>query len=354
MVNVVNVETNRDLLAIADTLDAGHSAVTYCNVGGRVVVKRNHVFDGCDDVFNGEHGLFNVSVETELAVDLVTTDLGEVVALGIEVEVVEKCTGGFGSNLLTWTQLAVDVLEGFFLGEDVVFLQGGFDRWEPLELVKDLFAREAEGLQEYCDRLIALAVDTNADLVALIDLELEPRTTARDDASRVNVFVAELLWLTVEVHTRRTHELRHNHALGSVDDEGTASGHEREVAHEHGLSFDLTGEVVHELGVHVERRSESLTALLALVDRVLRFFKLGIRERQLHCLTEVFDRRDLFKDFVETTACRQISATGGHTVGYTLFPDFVTHEPVKALGLQCEQIRNRECVSNFCERKPRC
>ena len=33
----------------------------------------------------------------------------------------------------------------------------------------------------------------------------------------------------------RTHELGDDDTLGAVDDEGTAGGHEREVAHEHGL-----------------------------------------------------------------------------------------------------------------------
>ena len=36
-----------------------------------------------------------------------------------------------------------------------------------------------------------------------------------------------------DVGAGRTHELRDDHALGAVDDEGAAVGHHGEVAHEH-------------------------------------------------------------------------------------------------------------------------
>src|SRR5690606_3456077 len=147
-------------------------------------------------------------VDPQLAVDLVAADLREVVALRVEVEVVEQRAGGLGGDLLARTQLAVDVLEGVFLGEDGVLLKGELNRGVALELLADLLGGEAEGLEEDRHRLLALAVDAHADLVALVDLELEPGTTARDDASRVDVLVRGLLLLTFEVDTGRAHQLR--------------------------------------------------------------------------------------------------------------------------------------------------
>ena len=93
------------------------------------------------------------------------------------------------------------------------------DRLEAGELGEDLLARQAEGLEEHGDGLLALAVDANADLVALVDLELEPCTAARDDARRVDVLVGGLLGRAVEVDAGRTDELRHDDTLGAVDDE---------------------------------------------------------------------------------------------------------------------------------------
>ena len=43
----------------------------------------------------------------------------------------------------------------------------------------------------------------------------------------------------------------------------------------------------------------------------------------------------------------------GHTLRDPLLPDVVSDEPVEALGLQCEQIGNCQCVGDFREREPR-
>src|SRR5699024_5510978 len=126
-------------------------------------------------------------------------DLREVVALRVEVEVVQQRTGGLCGNLLARTELAVDVAKRVFLGEDGVLGQRLLDRGEATELSEDFFAGQAEGLQEHGDGLLALAVDAHADLVALVDLELEPCTTARDDASGDDVLVRGLVRGLVEV-----------------------------------------------------------------------------------------------------------------------------------------------------------
>ena len=95
-------------------------------------------------------------------------------------------------------------------------------------------------------------------------------------AGGVDVLVGGLLLAAVEVHAGRADQLRDDDALGAVDDEGALGGHQREVAHEDGLGLDLTGEVVHELGVDVERGGVGLALLLALVDRVLRSSSYGL------------------------------------------------------------------------------
>src|SRR5690606_14038632 len=147
------------------------------------------VLDRRDDVVEREHRVGERRVEAELAVDLVATHLGQVVALRVEVEVVEQRAGGLGGDLLARTELAVDVLERLLLGEDGVLLERRGDRLVAGEGLEDLLARHAERLEEDGDRLLALAVDAHADLVALVDLELEPGTAARDDARREDVLV---------------------------------------------------------------------------------------------------------------------------------------------------------------------
>src|SRR5690606_1816812 len=240
--DVIDGQTDLGLLAAADALE-----------GLVAAVQADEVLDGRDDVLDGQHRRAQRLVQAQLLVDLVTTDLREVVALRVEVEVVEQRAGGLSGDLLTRTKLAVDVAQRVFLGEDGVLRQGLLDGGEAGELRHDVLAGEAEGLEEHGDGLLALAVDADADLVALVDLELEPGTTARDDACRDDVLVARLVGSLVEVDAGRADELRNDGALGAVDDERALAGLQREVAHEDRLGLDLTGLVVHELGLDVQR-----------------------------------------------------------------------------------------------------
>ena len=317
-------------------------------------MQGHEVLDRRDDVVDREHRVAQRLVEAELLVDLVATDLGEVVALRVEVEVVEERAGGLGGDLLARTELAVDVAERVFLGEDRVLRERVGDRLVAGELVQDVFAREAEGLQEHRDRLLALAVDAHADLVALVDLELEPGAAARDDAGADDVLVARLVGRLVEVDTGRTHELRDDDTLGAVDDERALAGLQREVAHEDGLRLDLTGEVVHELGLDVQRGGVGLAALLALLDRVLLGLEVGVRERELHGLAEVFDRRDLLEDLLEAARLGHVGAALSLRLGDACLPRVVGDEPVEGLRLQRQKVGDLERVGDLRERQARC
>ncbi|CAB4650084.1 unannotated protein [freshwater metagenome] len=340
VVDVINIETDVDLLARAGARNRG---VT--------LVKGNQVLDGRDNVVNGENRGVQRQFKTELAVDLVTTNLREVVALGVEVEVVNQQTSRLSSNLLTWTQFAVDVLQGFFLGEDGVLLQGLKHGRETSEVLRDFFAGEAEGLQEDSDRLLALTVDTNTDLVTLVNLKLQPCTAAWDNPHGVDFLVAELVEGGFEIDTRATNQLGHDNTLGAVDDEGSLFGHQGEVAHEHRLGLDFTSLVVHKLSLYVERGGVGLATFLALVNGVLFVLKVGVCERELHGLRRVFNRGNLFEDFLESALRGNNGIAFGLRLGNALLPRRRTNEPLKALGLQGKQIRNLEGVRDFGERE---
>ena len=350
VVDVIHGERDFGLLAVAKTGNLNFTAGQELLIGS---VHGHEVLDRGNDIGHVEHRLAQGQVETELLVELVTAHLGEVVALGVEVVVLEEHASGLGSNLLSRTQLAVNVFEGFFLCEDVVLLEREFDRLESGKLLADVFGGEAEGLEEDGDRLLALAVDAHAHLVALVNLELEPRTAAGNHAGREDVFVRRLVAHALEVHTGATHELRHNNTLGAVDHEGALFGHQGEVAHEDGLGLDLTRVVVHELRFDVQRGGVGLAALLALVERVLLFFEVRVRERELHRLIEVLDGRDLFENLLEAGTGGEVLATFLLGLGNTLLPLLVADEPRKGLGLQIKQIGHLEGVGDFGERKSR-
>ena len=156
-------------------------------------VQPDEVLDGGDDVVLGQRALPDRQAQAELLVDLVPADLGEVVPLRVEVQVLEQRLGGLPGRRLARTQLAVDVEQRVVLAGGVVLLQGGPHRLVVAEPLEDLRVVPAERLEQDGDALLALAVDADADAVPLVDLELEPRAAGRDDLAAEDVLVGRLV-----------------------------------------------------------------------------------------------------------------------------------------------------------------
>ena len=244
--------------------------------------------------------------QAELLVDLVPADLGQVVPLRVEVQVLQQRLGGLPGRRLARPQLAVDVEQGVVLAGRVVLLQGGPHRLVPAEPLQDPRLVPAERLEQHGDALLALAVDAHADAVPLVDLELQPGAAGRDHLAAVDVLVRGLVDLAVEVDTRRADQLGHHDTLGAVDDEGALGRHEREVAHEDGLALDLAGAVVDELRRHEHGGGVRHVLVLALLDGVLGRLEPVVAERQGHGSREVLDRADLLEDLLEARLLRDL------------------------------------------------
>ena len=148
------------------------------------LVQRDHEADRGDDVLDRQHLLVERQLEAQLLVDLVPADLGQVVALGVEVVVLQQRLRGLARRRFARTQLAVDVEQRLVLGGGVVLLQGEPHRLVLAELLEDLRVGPAERLEQHGDVLLALAVQADADHVALVDLELQPRAAATGSSCR--------------------------------------------------------------------------------------------------------------------------------------------------------------------------
>ena len=253
-------------------------------------VQVDEVLDGADDVVLGQRAGRDRHVDAELLVDLVAADLGQVVALVVEEQVLQQRLGRLARRRLARAQLAVDVQQRLVGGGDVVLLQRGEQGLGPREVLADAVLGPAERLEQHGDRLAALAVDAHADGRALVDVELEPRAAARDDLDAVDVDVGGLVQRAVEVDARGTDELADDHPLGAVDDEGALAGHHREVTHEHRLRLDLAGGVVDELRGDEQRRRVGHVLVLALLDGRLDVLEARVGEGQAHGAGEVLDR----------------------------------------------------------------
>ncbi len=286
-------------------------------------------------------------VRPELLVRLVPADLRQVVALVLEEQVLQERLRALAGGRFARAQLAVDVEQGLVLAGRVVLLQGGHHRLGEPETLLDLLVRPAQRLEQHGDRLAALAVDADADGVALVDVELQPRTTAGDDLDRVDVLLGRLVDVVVEVDTRRADELGHDDTLGAVDDERALVGHHGEVAHEDRLALDLAGGVVGELRGDEQRSRVRHVLVLALLDGGLDLVEARVGEGQRHRAGEVLDRRDLGEDLLETAD--RVLVAG---LDATLEPRLVADQPLERLGLQVEQVRHPQRLADLREGDP--
>ena len=324
-------------------------AVAHARQRLAAVVQRDDVADGRDDVLRAEHGVGQRRVHPQLAVDLVATHLVQVVPLGVEVEVVEQRARGLGGRGLRRAQLAVDVQQRLVLRLDGVLRERLADRLVVAELLEDLRLAPAQGLEEDRDGLLALAVQADAHLVALVDLELQPRAPRRDDLRREDVLVGGAVRRRLEVRTGRADQLGDDDALRAVDDERALRGHEREVAHEHRLRLDLAGVVVHELRGDEQGRGVGHVPLLALVDRVLGGLEAVLAEGQGHRAGEVLDGRDLLEDLLQAGDRRDGLVAGLRGLDDAVLPPVIADQPVEAVRLEGEEVRDLQGLADLRE-----
>ena len=338
VIDIVHVHVQVDILAVA-----------LAREGLAAVVQGDQVLQGGDDVVAAQGAVVDLVLQAKLAVDLVAADAGQVVALGVEVEGVEQVASGLRGGGVGRADLAVQIGQGLVLRLDGLLLQRVEHERVAFERIADLGLGHADGHQEDDRGLLALAVDTHAEHVALVDLELQPCATARDDLRAEDLLAGGAVPAAVEVDARGAHELGDDHSLGAADDEGAVRGLQREVAHEHGLGLDLAGVAVLEFGVDVQRRRVGVILLLALLHGVAGLLEVRLGERQAHGLREVLDRGDLVEDLVK-------AGHVGNGVGAVrlvlldaLLPTLVADQPVEAVGLHAQQVGHGDGLADGAE-----
>ena len=149
------------------------------------------------------------------------------------------------------------------------------------EVRQDRFGRQADGLQQDRHRHLAAAVDAEVQDVFRVELEVQPRAAVRNDAGAEQQLARRmrLALVVFEEHARRAVQLRHDHALGAVDDERAVVGHQGHLAHVDLLLLDLLDHLGRmrlavvddhlQLGAHGRRVGEAALLALAHVERRL-------------------------------------------------------------------------------------
>src|ERR1035437_5849686 len=97
--------------------------------------------------------------------------------------------------------------------------------------------------------------------------------------------------------TGRAVQLRNNHALGSVDDEGALRRHERNFAH---VNFLFLGPALFaQLEGYVQRRAESLALALRLERAQLRLADFVVTEIEHGFFVVTFNRENFLKNSLQ-------------------------------------------------------
>ena len=267
--------------------------------------------DEGDDVLGREDARVLRHVHAEPLVELVATDLRQVVALRVEEERAQQVPRVVERRRLTRALLLEDLDEGLLLARGGILLERvlDVDAARLVEEVEDRLVRRRvelepgrrilgrERAEQRRDRELPLPVDAGVDDALLVDLELEPRAARRHQV-RGEDLLRRVLRLH-EVGAGRADELRDDDALGAVDDERAVLGHHREVAHEDALLADLARLGVDEPDGHGEGRLEGQVLLAALGDRVLRRTELVVPELDRQRAGVVGDRRDVVDRLAE-------------------------------------------------------
>ena len=219
----------------------------------------------------------------------------------------ERLVGAGHDELAVEDVLEQDFVREVFLGDAVLDLEI-LDVVEELEDV--LIVREADHAQERGGEefaTTAAAVEIDVEQVVRVELHFEPGAAVRDDAEAVQPAAVEVLGL-LKADTGGAMKLGDDHALGSIDDESAADGHERDFAHIHtfllgsGLVFEFVGDV---------KRCGIGLGLADGFERVeLRLADFIEDEIERHLLVVAGDREDLTEDRLQA----HVFALGGKDV----------------------------------------
>ena len=164
------------------------------------------------------------------------------------------------------------------------------------QLVEHVVVRQAHGSHEHVGIDLAGFIDPNMQKIVLIGLELQPGTPIRDNAGVVGT-PPVLVHFIFEIDAGTAHDLIHDHALGTIDDEGASLGHQRQLTDEDFLLFDLACLFVDQAAGHIHLRGEGRIATLGLFHVVPWTLEsvLAADEMQLKFAGVIGDRREALK-----------------------------------------------------------
>ncbi len=165
-----------------------------------------------------------------------------------------------------------------------------------------LVAFKTDGTQQSSHGQFFLTVDVSVHHIVDVGGELNPRAAERNDAGRIELGAVGMGALS-EKHTWRTVKLRHDNALGAVDDKGSLVSHVRDRAEIHVLNHRVKVFVIRvcaiKLQFGLEGHAVGETACETLFNRVARRIDIIVEKLQDKIISCVRNREVLGKHLEE-------------------------------------------------------
>ncbi len=273
--------------------------------------------------------------DRQLFVEFIAPDRGEVIALGVEEQVVYEDLRRLDQRRLAGAELFINFFQRFVAGGRAVFigfglavvaLQRGGDLHIVAEQRDDLgIGFDAERADKYRYGQLAVFVDADKKHVGRVGFIFQPRAAIGDDGGGINA-LARFVYIRRIIYARRAHDLRNDNALRAVDDKCAVVCHEREIAHENVAFEQFARRFVVQAHGNAQRRGVVYVALLAFLD--------GIFRRGVDMITYKLNRE-----------VAGIVGDGRHIAQHLHHP-FV-EEPFIGFLLHLDKVRHLECFVDF-------
>ena len=208
--------------------------------------------------------------QIQLLIIFIAAHTGKIVASRVKEQPVDMRLRAFDRGRLAGAQLAVYLKQGLFGVFAGVFLNGGQNAVILAKVLADfLVGGKTERTDKHRDRDFTVLIDTHIEHVVRIVFIFQPGAAIRDYRRAEQLFTGFVV-IHFIVNAGRTHELRYDDALRTVNYKSTAVCHQRKVAHENLGFFDLAGFLIQQAGRYPKSRSVGSIAFLAFLYAVVR------------------------------------------------------------------------------------
>ena len=305
-VGVRNVEGNRcavvvqnfDFFYNAAVFDLFGSLVGELSVLGQSGEFNLHVFPQSEPC--------NTCRQSQLLVELVTSDFCQIVTLGVKQQIVQRLLHRFVGGDFARTQTLVDFHQRFLVrcrvvlgkrqGQNGIVFQQPCNKVAAAVVFVDTVVQNATQQHRYGQLSVAVNVYVQQIVVGIV-FDFQPCATAghcRCVVGGLAVFVE----FHRAIHAGRTHNLRNDYTFRTVYDETSRVRHEGEIAHKHFLIQKFARCLVGKTHVQTQR-----TCIRCVTQTALRLAVLGMRiemviqKFQAEVSRHVLDGGKVFENF---------------------------------------------------------